>query len=671
MHKKILALLLALSIFLPLLGCNKAPGTGANQSGQSGTTQAPPETPTTPSGEDLQMVLATAHIPELFLELKYSGTDNLAGKAVYNFQELYLRQGTVKKLQGVVDALKEENLTLKIWDGFRPTSAQQALWDACPDAALVQNPATGSSPYNRGSCVSVTLADAQGNELTMPSGFDDLSSKADRDYSDCTAEAAENAKLLQSLMEQNGFTGNADKWWQFTDTMEYPEETCFDPAVISLWYVDGQEEIPLLTEANADAAYLETIAARDHVTVLGYADTFALVSYESQTGYIEKKYLQSIQELASTTAWTPDCNEHIKLYKTASTETILKKIPKGAEVVLNKWSGKYAKVTYKGTTGYVLSYFIMPAQKDYFTVCLQVVKPTDTYTYEQMLSDIATLKALYPDQITVSSIGKSELGKDLPVILLGNTSAKQHVFIQAAIHGREHMTAWLAMTMADYALSQNQLAAGDVCYHIVPMSNPDGVEISQTGKLLTAEQKAIYKKDLAAGYTNSGTAYYAKNWKANALGVDLNRNFPSGWENSRDRLNPSYQAHCGSAPFIAAETKALRDYTLSNSFSATISLHSQGSVLYYNYGKKQPVNDLSRSLALAVQKEIGYTMVKDDGTTGAGYKDWVMDELGIPSLTIETGSIGCPLPKRENANLFARFHNVIPAITAWLQEQAA
>lgn len=670
MYKKVIALFLVLSIFLPLLGCNKTPGTGANQSGQSGTTQNPPETPALPTGEDLQMVVATNHISDLLMELKYAGTDNLAGKAVYNFQELYLRKGTAQKLQAVVNALKEKNLTLKIWDGFRPVSAQKTLWDARPDATLVQNPATGTSPYSRGSCVSVTLADAQGKELTMPSGFDDLSSKADRNYSDCTPEAAENAMLLQSLMEQNGFTGSQEKWWQFTDTMEYPEETCFDPGVISLWYVDGQDKIPLLSAAKADASQIKTIDPQEHVTVLGYADAYALVSCETQTGYIEKTYLRSIQELASTTAWTPDCNEHIKLYKTASTDTILKKIPKGAEVVLNKWSGKYAKVTYKGTTGYVLSYFIMPAKKDYFTVCLQVVKPTDTYTYQQMQEDISALKALYPDKVTVKSIGKSELGKDIPVMLLGNPSAKQHVFIQAAIHGREHMTAWLAMTMADYALSQNQLAAGDVCYHIVPMSNPDGVEISQTGKLLTAEQKAIYKKDLAAGYTNSGTAYYAKNWKANALGVDLNRNFPSGWENSRDRLNPSYQAHCGSAPFIAAETKALRDYTLSNSFSATISLHSQGSVLYYNYGKKQPVNDLSRSLALAVQKEIGYTMVKDDGTTGAGYKDWVMDELGIPSLTIETGSIGCPLPKRENSNLFARFHNVLPAITAWLQENS-
>jgi glutamate 5-kinase len=44
--------------------------------------------------------------------------------------------------------------------------------------------------------VDVTIVDKDGKELVMPTGFDEFNAKADRDYSDCSTEAAENAQLL-------------------------------------------------------------------------------------------------------------------------------------------------------------------------------------------------------------------------------------------------------------------------------------------------------------------------------------------------------------------------------------------------------------------------------------------------------------------------------------------
>ena len=78
--------------------------------------------------------------------------------------------------------------------------------------------------------VDVTLVKLNGEEVPMPSGFDSFTALADRDYSDCTDEAAANAKLLETIMEANGFQGYQKEWWHYTDTDSYPVEDTFDPA---------------------------------------------------------------------------------------------------------------------------------------------------------------------------------------------------------------------------------------------------------------------------------------------------------------------------------------------------------------------------------------------------------------------------------------------------------
>lgn len=367
-----------------------------------------------------------------------------------------------------------------------------------------------------------------------------------------------------------------------------------------------------------------------------------------------------------STLWTPICEEFIYLRSTPGGEPITK-ISVGENVVLKDWCGKYALVTYDGQQGYVQSNYIKPAEPDYLANSLQVVTPTNKYSYEQMLADISDLQRLYPDAVRTASIGMSELGRKIPVMQIGAPDAKFHVLMQGAIHGREHFTAWLLMALADYSLSQGYFENGAVCYHIIPMSNPDGVVISQTG-MLNSLQTGIYENDFAAGYTSSNAANYATQWKANALGIDLNRNFSAGWEASLERPEPSSEKHRGATAFSAAESCALRDYTLQYDFDATVSVHSHGSVIYYQYGNRQPVNTLSYSLACAAREVTGYDIITYDGTSGAGYKDWAMDVLGIPSLTLEIGCYETPLATRDIYNTFVRCQELLPAIDKWLQE---
>ena len=369
---------------------------------------------------------------------------------------------------------------------------------------------------------------------------------------------------------------------------------------------------------------------------------------------------------ALPTVWTPNCNEFIGMWDASG--KVFARIPKGETMQLLSWDYTSAKVSYNGMTGYVATNYIMPADPDYFEKTLSTIAPTNLYTYDQMLEDIKLFEQKYPDIIDVSSIGVSELGRNLPVIRIGKADAKYNILLQGAIHGREHMTAWLLMAMTDYWLERDILGYGDVCYHIIPMMNPDGVTISQTGKLNDA-QNEIYLSDKKNGFVSGNKTTYATDWKANGMGVDLNRNFPSGWEKLDDRSGPSSQKYQGAAPFSASETSALRDYTLSYDFDVTVSYHSSGDLIYWSYGNKTGVNNASKSLAKAVRSVSGYVLSYDNEGSVAGYKDWAQDELEIPSITIEIGRSDSPLAMREIYSVFVRNCQVLPAIARWVQKQ--
>lgn len=562
-------------------------------------TEITPVTIERPEPGDEDLVRVADYIPDIRQALAYATVNNFADQRIYDFTDAYLRYGTVKKLAKVCEELAEQGIGLMIWDGFRPVAAQAKLWEICPDATFVSHPVTGNRSHCRGSAVDVTLVDLEtGKELPVPTGFDNFTAYADRDYTDCSPEAAQNAALLEDTMVKHGFKPYYAEWWHFTDTDDYPVDEYFDPAVPTLW--------------------------------------------------------------------AANCEEYISLRETAGGAEVIAKIPVGGIMELQDWDGKYARVAYGGEEGYVMTSYIMPEEDTYFMECLDTVVPTNVYCHEQMLSDMDTLRAAYPDVVTTAVIGTSELGRDIPVLRIGNVEAKYHVLLQGAIHGREHLTAWLLMAMADYWLDHGILGYGDVCYHIIPMSNPDGVVISQTGTL-TDTQRQIYRSDTQSGYTAADEAEYATLWKANGLGVDINRNFPAGWELIDDRTGPSAQRYQGDAPFSAAEACALRDYTLRYDFDATISYHATGSLIYCEYGEKQPVNEESVLLGNAVKEISGYDLERSNSVDGAGYKDWVIEELEIPSLTVEVGCQDAALAEREIYSIFVRNYRVLPAVARWLQ----
>lgn len=176
-----------------------------------------------------EFVNVKTYIPGIYVDLKYATTDNFTGKRIYDFSEAHLRYGTVEKLKKVYQAAAADGYSLKIWDAFRPAASQFALWEIYPDSRYVANPNTGFSKHSRGNTLDITLVKADGTEVEMPSGFDEFSLKADRDYSDCTEAARKHAEYLEGIMAVNGFKAYSGEWWHFSDSDVYPVEKEYMP----------------------------------------------------------------------------------------------------------------------------------------------------------------------------------------------------------------------------------------------------------------------------------------------------------------------------------------------------------------------------------------------------------------------------------------------------------
>lgn len=173
---------------------------------------------------DTDLVKVADFIPDIKVELRYATKNNFTGKKIYDFDQAYLRYGTVKKLAKAQEKLKKMGYSLLVWDAYRPVYAQFRLWEICPDSTYIANPNTGYSSHSRGNTVDITMVslDAGEDNVVMPTDFDDFSLKADRDYSDCSKEERKHAEILEKTMSSVGFKPYSAEWWHFSDTYGYP-----------------------------------------------------------------------------------------------------------------------------------------------------------------------------------------------------------------------------------------------------------------------------------------------------------------------------------------------------------------------------------------------------------------------------------------------------------------
>lgn len=163
----------------------------------------------------------------LQFDIRYATPYNFTGQVLYPSPLCYLRQEAAYALNKAQKELAKQGLGLKIFDGYRPLSVQKKMWDLVQDERYVSNPEKNKGRHTRGTAVDLTLVDAKGRELEMPTPFDEFSERAHCSYSDLSETAKRNRTLLRSTMESVGFIPFEFEWWHFdwqgwNDDTHYP-----------------------------------------------------------------------------------------------------------------------------------------------------------------------------------------------------------------------------------------------------------------------------------------------------------------------------------------------------------------------------------------------------------------------------------------------------------------
>ena len=148
------------------------------------------------------------------LDIRYATEDNFMGEQLYPVAKAFLRAPAVESLLAAQADFATRGLSLKVYDAYRPYEVTERIWEPYQDPDYVADPAEGSR-HNRGCAVDVTLVDESGEELPMPTGFDDFTERAAHGYEDLPEEAKTNRDLLREVMEGHGFAALETEWWHY------------------------------------------------------------------------------------------------------------------------------------------------------------------------------------------------------------------------------------------------------------------------------------------------------------------------------------------------------------------------------------------------------------------------------------------------------------------------
>ncbi|WP_434799351.1 M14 family zinc carboxypeptidase [Terrisporobacter vanillatitrophus] len=261
--------------------------------------------------------------------------------------------------------------------------------------------------------------------------------------------------------------------------------------------------------------------------------------------------------------------------------------------------------------------------------------------------------------LSLNKIGESVQGTPILSIAIGEGSTK--ILIQGTHHAREAITTILLLDQINYLLklykmdkSINNMSINKLLKYVtfvfVPLVNPDGADlVINGGKYVSSEYK--YKPYLKEELF--------PRWKANINGVDLNRNYPTKYPADDSVAHPQYAFYKGPYYFSEPETCALKCLTEKYLFDGTISYHSSGEIIYYQYNQLNIERDFA--IASKISKETGYVLEETkQPVTGSGYKDWFIENYEKPGLTLEVSTyVGeQKVPVENYRDIFERNKNV-------------
>ena len=273
------------------------------------------------------------------------------------------------------------------------------------------------------------------------------------------------------------------------------------------------------------------------------------------------------------------------------------------------------------------------------------------YTYTEMKKDISMLCKNYHGIVKSHVFGKSEDNRNLYDVTVGNPNAKKSLMVVASIHAREYMTTVVTMAQIEYYL-QNYYSKIDgksvsktldnICIHFVPMANPDGVTISQSGF------NAIKNKSLRAKLKKMPGSH--RQWKSNARGVDLNRNYAYKF---RKRGYRGQEGYSGPKANSESETRAISKLITnlkSKGLKGAVNYHTMGSIIFGGIRSSASAYKNTKRMYKVARNTTKYTSSESVGYGSTGYgnlREYFMYTKKVPSITIEVGRYCNPVPQSQ------------------------
>ncbi len=282
----------------------------------------------------------------------------------------------------------------------------------------------------------------------------------------------------------------------------------------------------------------------------------------------------------------------------------------------------------------------------------KIINPLYPYSYGRMWYAVKRLREKYKGVINTVCTSHSTQGRCIPVLNLGFGSRK--ILGVSAIHGREYVSiGYILLCLEEYAeaFCSDENYCGfdmrkifkDFTFHIVPMANPDSVEIA-----LGRAKPSVQVQDFSS--------YFYKN---NANNVNINANFPYEWQDV-----PEYRQG-GCCAGSEAETKFLMKLCKKQKYEKMLSFHSRGDCLYWrDEGNGEIQKD--RAVAESLSEVCGFSLcepTKDKESYSGGFENWFRYKFRKTAVCVE-------LIKDENAPFdvsCSNFYNLI----RWEQTRCA
>ena len=181
-------------------------------------------------------VYAKTEIPTLKVDLQYCSDNNFVGEIIdgYNANVAIMTTQTASALNKVQAELVKQNLSIKIYDAYRPQRAVNHFvrWAKVVNDTLMKKQfyprvnkrnlfkegyIASKSRHSSGSTLDVTIVDLKtGKALDMGSPYDFFGSESWVENKNLTEAQSKNRQTLQKVMLTNGFRNYAQEWWHFT-----------------------------------------------------------------------------------------------------------------------------------------------------------------------------------------------------------------------------------------------------------------------------------------------------------------------------------------------------------------------------------------------------------------------------------------------------------------------